>query len=189
MMNRAEFMKILRSELRRLPEDERNSALEYYEEYFDEAGPQKEQQVLENLGNPKKIAGQIKADYAMQQLDQEEMPTAKKGWSRQMGHRGHLLGADLHTGRYRAGMCSCCCIYNICRMCRRCDRRDCRGGSGQYRFSGTGSTGFSGSCFHGDHAAGDRPCRTGRFSPAGLAGRMGDQSSCFSFHRCHQAEQ
>ena len=80
-MNRAEFMKILRSELRRLPEDERNSALEYYEEYFDEAGPQKEQQVLENLGNPKKIAGQIKADYAMQQLDQEEMPTAKKGWS------------------------------------------------------------------------------------------------------------
>ena len=81
MMNRAEFMKILRSELRRLPEDERNSALEYYEEYFDEAGPQKEQQVLENLGNPKKIAGQIKADYAMQQLDQEEMPTAKKGWS------------------------------------------------------------------------------------------------------------
>ena len=76
-MNRAEFMKILRSELRRLPEDERNSALEYYEEYFDEAGPQKEQQVLENLGNPKKIAGQIKADYAMQQLDQEEMPTAK----------------------------------------------------------------------------------------------------------------
>ena len=80
-MNRAEFMKILRSELRRLPEDERNSALEYYEEYFDEAGSQKEQQVLENLGNPKKIAGQIKADYAMQQLDQEEMPTAKKGWS------------------------------------------------------------------------------------------------------------
>ena len=98
-----------------------------------------------------------------------------------MGHRGHLLGADLHTGRYRAGMCSCCCIYNICRMCSRCDRRDCRGGSGQYRFSGTGSTGFSGRCFHGDHAAGDRPCRTGRFSLAGLAGRMGDQSSCFCF--------
>lgn len=66
-----------------------------------------------------------------------------------MGYRGHLLGADLHTGRYRAGMCSCCCIYNICRMCSRCDRRDCRGGSGQYRFSGTGSTGFSGRRFHG----------------------------------------
>ena len=85
MMNRAEFMKILRSELRRLPEDERNSALEYYEEYFDEAGLQKEQQVLENLGNPKKIAGQIKADYAMQQLDQEEMPTAKKAGPRSNG--------------------------------------------------------------------------------------------------------
>lgn len=81
MMNRAEFMKILRSELRKLPEDERNAALEYYEEYFEEAGAENEQQVLENLGNPKKIAAQIKADYAMQQLDHEEVTTAKKGWT------------------------------------------------------------------------------------------------------------
>ena len=80
-MNRAEFMKILRSELHKLPEDERNVALEFYEEYFDEAGPENEQQVIESLGNPKKIAAQIKSEYAVNQLDNEEIPTAKKGWS------------------------------------------------------------------------------------------------------------
>ncbi len=81
MMNREKFMKILRSELRKLPEEERNAALEYYEEYFDEAGPENEQQVIEELGNPKKLAAQIKSEYAMNQLDNEEIPTAKKGWS------------------------------------------------------------------------------------------------------------
>ena len=80
-MSRAEFMKILRSELHRLPEDERNAALEFYEEYFDEAGAENEQQVIENLGNPKKVAAQIKSEYAMRQLENEEIPTAKKGWS------------------------------------------------------------------------------------------------------------
>ena len=80
-MNRAEFMKILRSELHKLPEDERNAALEFYEEYFDEAGTENEQQVIENLGNPKKVAAQIKSEYAVRQLDNEEIPTAKKGWS------------------------------------------------------------------------------------------------------------
>lgn len=68
-MNRAEFMKILRSELHKLPEDERNAALEFYEEYFDEAGTENEQQVIENLGNPKKVAAQIKSEYAVRQLD------------------------------------------------------------------------------------------------------------------------
>ncbi len=81
MMNRAEFMKKLRSELHKLPEDERNAALEFYEEYFDEAGVENEQQVIESLGNPKKVAAQIKSEYAMRQLDNEEIPTAKKGWS------------------------------------------------------------------------------------------------------------
>ena len=82
MMNRAEFMKILRSELRRLPEDERNSALEYYEEYFDEAMARRRNSRYWKIWViRKKSQDRCKADYAMQQLDQEEMPTAKKGWS------------------------------------------------------------------------------------------------------------
>ena len=45
-MNRSEFIRILRKELARLPQDEIDAAVEYYEEYFDEAGPDKEAEII-----------------------------------------------------------------------------------------------------------------------------------------------
>lgn len=81
MMNRNEFIEALRRELRNLPQDEIDAAVEYYEEYFDEAGPDREQEVLEGLDSPKKIAGQIKSEYAVRRLDEESGSTARKGLS------------------------------------------------------------------------------------------------------------
>ena len=62
-MNRNEYMAALRRALSVLPEEERASALRYYEEYFDDAGPENEQQVISDLGAPEKVAEQILADY------------------------------------------------------------------------------------------------------------------------------
>ena len=62
-MNRNEYMAALRRALSALPEEERASALRYYEEYFDDAGPENEQQVISDLGAPEKVAEQILADY------------------------------------------------------------------------------------------------------------------------------
>ena len=39
-MNRADYMAALRRALSVLPEEERANALRYYEEYFDDAGPE-----------------------------------------------------------------------------------------------------------------------------------------------------
>lgn len=75
-MNRQDFMNRLASELARLPEEEIQAAMEYYNEYFDEAGPENEQQAIRDLGSPSKIATQIKADYAVRQLDE---PGTKTG--------------------------------------------------------------------------------------------------------------
>lgn len=69
-MNRQEFMNRLTGELSKLPEDEIQAAIEYYNEYFDEAGPQQEQIVIKDLGSPSRIAAQIKADYAVRQFDE-----------------------------------------------------------------------------------------------------------------------
>ncbi|MDO4545702.1 MAG: DUF1700 domain-containing protein [Bacillota bacterium] len=80
-MNRKEFIKTLRDGLSKLPEEEIQAAVEYYEEYFDEAGPEREAEVIKELGNPKKIAGQIRSEYAVKLLDEDEKPTAKKGLS------------------------------------------------------------------------------------------------------------
>ena len=62
-MSRNEYMAALRRALSGLPEEERASALRYYEEYFDDAGPENEQKVISELGAPEKIAEQILADY------------------------------------------------------------------------------------------------------------------------------
>ena len=62
-MNRADYMAALRRALSVLPEEERANALRYYEEYFDDAGPENETKAIEELGEPAKVAAQILADY------------------------------------------------------------------------------------------------------------------------------
>lgn len=63
-MNRDEFMRRLAQALRDMPEEERRRALEYYENYFDEAGPENEAEVLRTLGAPEKVAADILRDFA-----------------------------------------------------------------------------------------------------------------------------
>lgn len=81
-MNRQAFMNRLAAELSKLPKEEVQAAMEYYNEYFDEAGPEREQETMKELGGPSKIATQIKADYAVRQLDEPRgKGSAKKGIS------------------------------------------------------------------------------------------------------------
>ena len=58
-MNKEEYLKELRKNLKRLPEQEINDALEYYTEYLEEAGPENEAAILEELGSPKDLARKI----------------------------------------------------------------------------------------------------------------------------------
>ena len=55
-MNKSEYMKILTHELRRLPKEDYYRAVDYFEEYFAEAGPENEDQAppkekIEDLRN------------------------------------------------------------------------------------------------------------------------------------------
>ena len=66
-MNRETYMSSLAKQLRRLPKEDFDRAMEYFEEYFDEAGPENEQQAIEDLGTPETAANQIVMDMAMAQ--------------------------------------------------------------------------------------------------------------------------
>lgn len=61
-MSRTEFMRQLESLLQNISATEREEALQYYNEYFNDAGPENEQNVIEALGNPMKVAENIKKD-------------------------------------------------------------------------------------------------------------------------------
>lgn len=80
-MSRAEFMRQLEQALSRVPKGERDSVLAYYNEYFDEAGEENEQEVLSRLDSPQTIASQIMADFAVKTMGKDSMPTVKKGVS------------------------------------------------------------------------------------------------------------
>lgn len=61
-MNRREFMERLENLLQNIPEQERIEALQYYNDYFDDAGEENEQAVLDSLGTPAQVAENIKRD-------------------------------------------------------------------------------------------------------------------------------
>lgn len=80
-MNRTDFMKELRAGIVKLPYQEAEAALEYYEEYFEEAGAENEERVLEELGDPRAIAKQIMEDFHNREAENGNEFTAKKSES------------------------------------------------------------------------------------------------------------
>lgn len=63
-MNKIEFMRQLDVLLMNLPIHEREEALQYYEDYFADAGEENEQAVIAALGSPAKVAENIKRDLS-----------------------------------------------------------------------------------------------------------------------------
>lgn len=68
-MNRKEFLKQLEELLSDIPEAERRDAMNYYQNYFDDAGVEQEQTILEELGSPEKVAESIKRDLFGENYD------------------------------------------------------------------------------------------------------------------------
>lgn len=68
-MNRKEFLKQLEELLNDIPEAERRDAMNYYQNYFDDAGVEQEQTIIEELGSPEKVAESIKRDLFGENYD------------------------------------------------------------------------------------------------------------------------
>jgi len=79
-MNRKDFLKELRRELEGLPFEERESAITYYEEYLDEAGPENEAEAIQGFGSPASIAAGLRAEEAMNTPPTTPKEGAKKTW-------------------------------------------------------------------------------------------------------------
>lgn len=51
-----------------LPAGEREEALQYYNDYFEDAGPENEEQVITSLGSPRQIAENIKSELSGEKI-------------------------------------------------------------------------------------------------------------------------
>lgn len=78
-MNKNEYMKVLSHSLRRLPKEDFDQAMEYFEEYFAEAGPENEQQAIEDLGAPGDAAKELIMNLAAKNAA-EPPKTVKRGF-------------------------------------------------------------------------------------------------------------
>ena len=63
-MKRKEYMERLEQLLLVLPDEEREEALQYYNDYFDDAGVENEDRVIRELGSPEEVAAKIRAGFA-----------------------------------------------------------------------------------------------------------------------------
>ena len=79
-MTRTEYMKTLAYKLRRLPKEDYDRAMEYFEEYFEEAGPENEQQAIQDLGTPEDAANELIIELAVKNAEKPPK-TVKKGLS------------------------------------------------------------------------------------------------------------
>lgn len=71
-MNKEEFLEQFQKNLIYVSAAEREDALRYYTEYFEEAGEENEQKVIEELGNPVMLARKISAESAIKEIDLAE---------------------------------------------------------------------------------------------------------------------
>lgn len=75
-MNRIEFMTGLAELLQDIPVIERKEAMQYYNDYFDDAGEENEQEVIKELESPEKVAAKIKAGLGGQDENYSEYSEA-----------------------------------------------------------------------------------------------------------------
>ena len=87
-MNRAGFMSQLESYLADIPAAEREEALQYYNDYFEDAGAENEASVISSLGSPREIADNIKAE-----LKGEAIPTSANAGDHAVTKYGQIVPA------------------------------------------------------------------------------------------------
>ncbi len=63
-MTKKDYLRALKNEIQALPHNEQKEALEYYENYFLDAGAENEQNVIKELGDVKSLAKEILSNFA-----------------------------------------------------------------------------------------------------------------------------
>lgn len=95
-MSKEAFIRRLRELLAGLPQSEAAEAIQYYEDYFADAGEENEAKVIEELGSPEKVAANIRADLGMAGTQEESGAAGGQN----DGHEGGYSTAGTNGGGY-----------------------------------------------------------------------------------------
>ena len=70
-MKRTEYLAQLDKYLKKLPKNDYQEAMDYFVEYFDEAGPENEESVIAELGSPKEAAHDIIVNLLDKKIEED----------------------------------------------------------------------------------------------------------------------
>jgi len=103
-MNRDMYMARLRELLADVSEAERDEALSYYEEYFEDAGVENEESVIASLGSPEKVAATIKAGLSDESAEDGEF--SENGYSNGYYESRDEIAVsnESRSGKFRKGL-------------------------------------------------------------------------------------
>lgn len=71
-MNKEQYLNTLKLNLKNMPTQEVEDILQYYEEYFEDAGSENEAEVIEELGNPRALANKLNAEAILENIDNKQ---------------------------------------------------------------------------------------------------------------------
>lgn len=97
-MDKYEFISRLENALSSLSADEKRSALDYYKELFEDAGGDKAQELISNLGSPESIAENIIRESGMVSESSEFSENSSENYTPQQTE-----SAPQHKGKKRSG--------------------------------------------------------------------------------------
>lgn len=98
-MNRFEYMRRLEDLLSDISPSEKEEALTYYNDYFNDAGQENEQQVIEELGSPEQVAAGVKEGLGLQTYDRvQDSPEGGKNQNQSV-----QIGTDGNAGAQNTG--------------------------------------------------------------------------------------
>lgn len=121
-MTREEYLDILQNNLHGIPPQEAENIMEYYREYFDDAGVENAEKVMQELGAPEQLAKRAAADAAAENgfagaAGSGQNPgfgSDKRTDSRKEKAYGgrHYIGGDYipNLGKSFTGRQSVCCL-------------------------------------------------------------------------------
>ena len=91
-MNKREFLQALDDALSTLvPDRERQETLRYYREYFEEAGPEREAELIQELGDPRELAQKIAREGGFSGGETAEAPKKPNRWKWALGITGAVV--------------------------------------------------------------------------------------------------
>ena len=106
-MNRLEFMRQLKELLSDISPNEREEALQYYNDYFNDAGKENEQEVLRALGSPWQVAKTVKEglgeNASMGEFTENGFTNAKESSQNAIVKRNGQSGQEENAGEGPSG--------------------------------------------------------------------------------------